>query len=443
VLLTDNELAALEGNAETATQCKEDTLKIREECREGDKVSSPVAEPMERAAFRAEAEAFLAANARLKQKESMWEVNFETDPDEAAREFETGRAWQRTMFEHGFAGLTYPTEFGGRGGEPWMEQVFAEEAASYEASAGFVAATIAMLGPTLMKWGTDAQRETLLPRLLAGEDAWCQLFSEPGAGSDLASLGCRALLDGDEFIVSGQKVWNSAAQWCTHGMLLVRTDPDAPKHRGVTFLLVRMDSPGINVRPLVQATGAQHFNEVFLDEVRIPVANVLGDINDGWHVARTVLTNESALIGGGIRASTYDKLHALAVIFDQTENKVIRQQLAASYTSERVQAFVSERIMAAIRRRETPPVDPAILKLSAALNAAFNGNLAMAIAGVGALKGDEVGRWAQATLLSRYSISIGGGTNEVQRNNLAERALGLPRQTRDDHERSWKDVPHG
>ena len=398
-------------------------------------------EPEQHAAFRAEARTFLAANARPKKESSLWELSFHTDPDDAADAFESGRAWQHKLFEHGFAGLTYPVELGGRGGEPWMERILAEEAAGYDASSGFIASTIAMLGPTIMKWGTDEQRVALVPRLLSGEDAWCQLFSEPGAGSDLASLGCRAVRDGDQFIVSGQKVWNSAAQWCTHGMLLVRTDPDVPKHRGITFLLVEMARSGIEVRPLVQANGSQHFNEVFLDEVRIPVGNVLGEVDNGWRVARTVMTNESALIGGDSRASSYRRLLALAALFDKAGDPIVRQGLANCYIREQVLGFMGDRIMAAIRRREVPPVDPSILKLFVAENAVYQGNLAMAIAGPAALTGDAVARWTQATLLHRYPISIGGGTNEVQRNNLAERALGLPRESRDDHELPWKDLP--
>jgi alkylation response protein AidB-like acyl-CoA dehydrogenase len=395
--------------------------------------------------FRAEARAFLEANAQPKRETSVWAVNFHTDPDDAAREFETGRKWQHTMFENGFAGLTYPKELGGRGGQPWMETIFREEASNYEASSGFISSTIAMLGPTLMKWATDAQKKELVPRLLSGEDAYCQLFSEPGAGSDLAGLATRAVRDGDEFVVNGQKVWNSAAQWCSRGMLLVRTDPDAPKHRGITFLLVDMDSPGIEVRPLVQPTGAQHFNEVFLSNVRVPVDNVLGEINDGWHVARTVLSNESAFIGGGGSAiSVHARLVMLAEMFGKKDDDVIRQELATSYTREKILQWMGERILSAVRRREVPPVDPSILKLYVAGNRVQSGNLAMAItgpAGIAAPKGDEISMWTQSELLNRFSISIGGGTNEVQRNNLAERALGLPREARNDHELPWKDIP--
>ena len=228
-------------------------------------------DPPEQAAFRAEVRRFLAANSHPKQETSPWAVTFHTDPEGARRAFEAGRAWQRTRFEHGMTGFTYPKDVGGQGGEAWQERIYDEEAARYEASSGFIRSTIMMLGPTLMAFGTDEQQRALIPRLLSGEDAWCQLFSEPGAGSDLASLACRTVRDGDDFVVTGQKVWNSAAQWCDHGMLLARTNPDAPKHHGITFLLVDMHSPGIEVRPLIQATGAAHFNEVFFEDVRVPV----------------------------------------------------------------------------------------------------------------------------------------------------------------------------
>jgi alkylation response protein AidB-like acyl-CoA dehydrogenase len=395
----------------------------------------------EQAEFRAEVRAFLAKNAQPKREVSPWAVNFHTDPEDARREFEVGRSWQRTLFENKLAGLTYPTEYGGRGGTAWHESIYREEAANYDVSSGFISSTIAMLGPTIVKHGTDAQKLELLPRLLSGEDAYCQLFSEPGAGSDLAGLGCRAVLDGDEFIVTGQKVWNSAAQWCNRGMLLVRTDPDVPKHRGITFLLMDMERPGVDVRPLVQATGASHFNEVFLEEVRVPVANVLGEINAGWGAARTVLSNESAFIGGG-QGGNHDRLLMLARQFGVADDPMIRQELARSYTRERLLQIMGERILAAVRRREAPPMDPSILKLFVAENKVVSGNLAMAIAGpAGLVDAVEQSRWIQAELVGRYGISIGGGTNEVQRNNLAERALGLPREMRNDHELPWREVP--
>jgi alkylation response protein AidB-like acyl-CoA dehydrogenase len=246
--------------------------------------------------------------------------------------------------------------------------------------------------------------------------------------------------DGDEFIVNGQKVWNSAAQWCDHGMLLARTNPDVPKHHGITFLLVDMRVPGIEARPLVQATGAAHFNEVFFEDVRVPVANVLGEIDNGWPAARTVMANESAMIGGTPN-STFANLLRLAQEFDRTGDPVVRQRLVDCYVREQTLRLLSERIMGAIRRRERPPVDPSILKLSIAINRAITGDVAGELAGAAALQtDDEIGRWVGSEIMSRYGISIGGGTNEVQRNNLAERALGLPKEPTSDRDTPWSEL---
>jgi len=395
----------------------------------------------EQAAFRTEVRAFLAANSAAKQERSPWSITYHTSSEDAAEAFDRGRAWQKARFEAGMTGFTYPKEYGGQGADAWQERIYEEEAAGYEASSGFIRSTIMMLGPTLMAFGTEEQKRELIPRLLSGEDAWCQLFSEPGAGSDLAGLGCRAERDGDEFVVNGQKVWNSAAQWCDHGMLLARTNPDLPKHHGITFLLVEMDTPGIEVRPLIQATGAAHFNEVFFDNVRVPVANVLGDIDNGWPAARTVMANESAMIGGGGGGSTFALLRLLAEEFERTGDPVARQRLMECYVNEKTLNLLADRIMGAIRRRERPPVDPSILKLSIALNKAVTGNVAGELAGAHALQtDDEIGTWVGSEMMSRYGISIGGGTNEVQRNNLAERALGLPKEPTVPKDTPWSQL---
>jgi alkylation response protein AidB-like acyl-CoA dehydrogenase len=394
----------------------------------------------EQASFRAEVRAFLAANSTPKRERSPWAITYHTSSEEAEEAFDRGRAWQKTRYDAGMVGFTYPKEYGGQGGDAWQERIYEEEAANYEASSGFIRSTIMMLGPTIMAFGTEEQKRELIPRLLSGEDAWCQLFSEPGAGSDLAGLGCRAVRDGDEFVVSGQKVWNSAAQWCDHGMLLARTNPDLPKHHGITFLLVEMDVPGIEVRPLIQATGAAHFNEVFFDNVRVPVANVLGDIDNGWPAARTVMANESAMIGGG-GGSTFGNLLLLAQEFGRTDDPVARQRLMECYVNEKTLNLLADRIMGAIRRRERPPVDPSILKLSIALNKAVTGNVAGELDGAHALQTDEeIGTWVGSELMSRYGISIGGGTNEVQRNNLAERALGLPKEPTVSKDTPWSQL---
>lgn len=405
----------------------------------------PSTDTPEQAEFRAEVRAFLTANAQPKREVSPWALNFHTTEQGAREEFEKGRAWQHTLFDHHLAGLTYPAELGGRSGAAWMESIYREEAANFDVSSGFIASTIAMLGPTLMKHATEEQKAHYVPRLLSGEYAFCQLFSEPGAGSDLAGLACKAVRDGDEFVVTGQKVWNSAAQFCNWGFLLMRTDPDVPKHKGITFILVDMSSPGIEVRPLVQPTGASHFNEVFFSETRIPVVNVIGEIDAGWPVARTVMSNESAFIGGGHSGgSIVAKLQVLAERFGVAADPIVRQGIATAYTREWLLGVMGERIQAAIRRREMPPMDPSILKLFVAENRVQSGNLAAQIAGPAAVAtDDEISLWIQNELMGRYGISIGGGTNEVQKNNLSERALGLPKEMRNDHQVPWKDVPRG
>ena len=257
-----------------------------------------------------------------------------------------------------------------------------------------------MLAPALLRHASEEQKLEYLPKLLSAELTFCQLFSEPGSGSDLASLGTRALRDGDEFIVTGQKVWNSAAQLCDWGFLLVRTDPDAPKHRGITFVLVDMSTPGIDVRPLVQINGSAHFNEVFLDEVRIPVANVIGEINEGWTVARTVLANEAAFIGGSAKTLASTNLRTLAEAAGLTDDANVRQELADLITRERVVAWMGEQIQQAVRRGEMPPMDPGLIKLMTADNRVRSGNMAMQITGAGGIAGDSPETtWSQVELM--------------------------------------------
>ena len=396
----------------------------------------------EQVSFRASARAFLAAHAEPRSEVDPWQVSGFPDDDEARAYFEHGRAWQRTLAAHGWAGLTWPLEYGGGGHPAWAERIFAEEATTYGSGPGFVGATIAMLGPTLLAHATHDLKARYLPSLISGEVSWCQLFSEPGAGSDLASLAARAVLDGDEWVVDGQKVWNSCAQFAQWGFLLARTDADAPKHRGITFLLVDMSSPGIEVRPLVQANGSSHFNEVFLSGVRIPADQVVGEVHGGWRPARTVLSNEAAFIGRGGGAPASDRLRDLAAMHGGLDDPRIRQRLAAVICRERLQSLMGQRIQAAVRNGREPPFDPALTKVMAAGTKVMTGNLAAELAGPAALVGDDsVGNWVRAEVINRFSISIGGGTTEVQKNNLAERSLGLPREPGNDRDGAWKDVP--
>jgi len=399
------------------------------------------AEPVEQAAFRAEVKAWYDANATPKRPANPWDTTVFADPDEAAHYLERGPAWHRRLFAAGPAGLARPAESGGGGKPSWPARIEREVSRDYEEWVGFVGATIAMLGPALLQHASEEQKQRFVPALLSAELAFCQLFSEPNAGSDLASLATRAVRDGDEFVVNGQKVWNSSAQHCDWGFLLARTDPDAPKHKGITFLLVDMATPGIEVRPLVQINRSAHFNEVFLNDVRVPTANVVGGVDEGWGVARTVLAHESAFIGNA-KAPTFDNLVRLAEIHGRAADPAIRQDLMRYLAQDRITGWMGEQIQQAVRRGEMPPIDPGVVKLRVALNRVLSGNLAMSIGGACALVDDsEQSRWSQIELMGRYAISIGGGTNEVIRNNVAERTLGLPRDPGFDRSAAWRDIP--
>ena len=394
------------------------------------------------AEFRARVRDWHDRHATVRSYDDLWRVPLYVDEARAEESFQNGRTWQRTLFEHGWAGLTWPRDYGGGGGEPWQARIFSEVAAGYEEWPGFIGATIAMLGPTLLRHGTEEQKRRFVPGLLSGELAFCQLFSEPGAGSDLAGLAMRAQRDGEEFVVNGQKVWNSQAQFCDWGFLLVRTNPDAPKHRGITFLLVEMDSPGIEARPLVQMNGSAHFNEVFFDDVRVPAANVVGDVDGGWGPARTVLLNESAFIGDRKGTSIMAPLSELARRHDRLGDPLVRQRLVDAWAREQMQRWMGETIQNAVRRGEPPPIDPGIMKLFAAESRRRSGELATTLGGLAVVADTgEPARWARHELMGRYAVSIGGGTNEVMRNNVAERALGLPREPSVDRNVPWRDIP--
>jgi alkylation response protein AidB-like acyl-CoA dehydrogenase len=350
------------------------------------------------------------------------------------------KRWQGFLADHGWACITWPVEYGGRGGTPSEAAVFAEESARAGVLGNAFAVGVSMAGPTIIAHGTDAQKQRYLRPMLRGEEVWCQLFSEPGAGSDLASLSTRAERDGEEWVVTGQKVWTSGAHFSDLGILLARTDPDAPKHRGISYLLVDMRAPGIEVRPLRQMTGATGFNEVFLTDVRIPVESTLGDVNAGWAVAMTTLANERTFMGGGGgRSLAFSDLATLARAQGAARDPVVRQGLAASFTRAQISRYLALRVRTQTSRGLPPGPEASVSKLFAAWNLKTNTELALAIQGVsGMLAGDDAplgGAW-QRSFLGAPSIRIAGGSDEVQRNVMGERVLGLPREPRVD-----KDIP--
>jgi alkylation response protein AidB-like acyl-CoA dehydrogenase len=294
-----------------------------------------------------------------------------------------------------------------------------------------------MVGPTLLRFGTNAQRDRYLRPLLRADEAWCQLFSEPVAGSDLANLATRAERDGDDFVVNGQKVWTSNAHLCDFAILLTRTNLDAPKHRGITFFVVDLRTPGVEVRPLRQITGAAHFNEVFLTDVRIPAANVVGDIDGGWAPARTVLAHEASEIGrGNAAAAGCAALIDLARATGGNADPLVRQQLARAYSRETIQGYLTERLHASVRAGGKPAIDGSVIKVLWAEARRERAEIGVALLGAGgALHAD----WPFA-LLEQFGGTIGGGTSEVHRNMIGERVLGLPAEPRVDRDVTYREL---
>ena len=408
-------------------------------------MSDQAVEADELAEFRSEVRAWLDANAELRTGPDDWSTQrHHTDQDNLAAYAAKCQAWQRKVYEGGYAAIAVPTEYGGRGGTSAEARVFNEELARYDATSGFLSATIAMLSAALRAHGTEEQKQYYLPRLYSAEDQWCQLFSEPGAGSDLAGLGCRAVRDGDEFVINGQKVWNSMAHMSDWGFLIVRTNPDVPKHQGVTFLLVDMKTPGIEARPLVQAHGAAHFCEVFFEDVRVPVANVVGEIDKGWSVTRTVLAAESQFIGGGGADDEAARLIRLAKSLGKNTDPVLRQKLADFHGRQLINKWMATTMMTAVRSGKRPPFSGALLKLFIVEQRKRNGDLYMDLLGPAGLADvHEESEHGQVTLIGQFGVSIGGGTTEVGKNNVGEGDLGLPREPRNDKDIPYKDVPKG
>lgn len=334
------------------------------------------------------------------------------------------------MFDHGFAGISWPSAYGGRGGTAWQSIIYEQEQAAYDATPGFIAATASMVGTMLLAHGTEEQKLRYLPALLRADETWCQLFSEPDAGSDLANVSTRAVRDGDFFVVTGQKVWTSYAQLCEQGIVLARTNTEVSKHRGITAMVVSFLSPGITVRPLQLITGHPHFNEVFLDEVRVPVANVIGEIDGGWAVARSVLSAEATQVGTTADSGDVDALIALAREFGQAEDPVMRQDLARAFTNEWLLHRLNHRVLDAVRRGVVPDLDPSVLKVFWSEAKVHKDLTAVSILGpAGGLYGATAprnGYW-NTQMVNRFWATVGGGTSEIHRNMIAERVLGLPR----------------
>ena len=401
-------------------------------------------ETPEEAAWRAECRAFLIEHAQPKEAGST-RITMSTMADDEAAHVQACRDWQRVKAENGWAGLTWPAEFGGRGLRGLQEGIFLDEESHFDVPTGMFAQAIGMHGPTLIVHGTDEQKERFLSPILHGEQVWCQLFSEPNAGSDLASLRTNAVLDGDEWVINGQKVWTSSAHVADWGMLLARTDWDAPKHRGITYFMVDMRSPGIEVRPLEQATGGAEFNEVFLTDVRIPVENVVGGVNNGWAVAMTTLTSERAGIASS-HGDGFRNVLELARRYGRTDDPIMRQKLAELFTAYEISRFVGYRTQTAASKGVAPGPEVSTMKIAISNRLAFQGDLVEEIMGAdGMMWGADAvadGYWQSMVFMGQWMARIGGGTEDVQRNIVGERVLGLPREPSNDRTTPFRELPH-
>lgn len=345
------------------------------------------------------------------------------------------RVWQRKLYEGGWAGISWPKEYGGRGATLMEQAIFQEELARANAPQLIGTIGLSLVGPTIIAMGTEAQKSRYLAPILSGEEIWCQGFSEPDAGSDLASLGTKAIRDGDDFIVNGQKIWTSFARLADLCLLLVRTDTEVPKHKGITCLLADMHSEGVSVRPLRQMSGDSGFNEVFFLNVHVPVTQVLGEVNRGWTTAITALMNERANLGTGIQVVFKRNLAALIArsrIVERngqrvSEDPLVRQKLAQAYLELEILRLNTNRALTSLSKTGVPGPEGSIQKLYwSEWNQRMQQTAQEILGPYGQLKDFDKGIWEYAYLRARGN-TIEAGTSEIQRNIIAERVLGLPK----------------
>ncbi|WP_297544681.1 acyl-CoA dehydrogenase family protein [Amycolatopsis sp.] len=380
------------------------------------------------AAFRSDLRAWFRSDGSNGER---WDLNVPADVVAA-------RAWSSSLHDAGYAGLTWPVEYGGRGLDPTYQAIFYDEMVAERAPVHVGIIGLNMAGPTIIAWGTAQQKERFLAPLLAAQELWCQGFSEPGSGSDLAGAATRAVLDGDHWVINGQKVWSShahIADWC---ILLVRTDTTVPKHKGLSFLLVDMHSAGIEVRPLRQLTGEPEFNEIFFTDVRIPRESMLGQPGDGWDVAMTTLMHERGTLGFLFAAGLQSNLSRLVEFVAETAadgstpaaDPTVRIEVAREWVAVQALKFTNYRSLSRLLETGIPGPESSITKIAWAESNQRITTLATRLQGMAGGLADESaawnGFWQQQQLRSRGN-SIEGGTSEILRNIVAERVLNLPR----------------
>jgi alkylation response protein AidB-like acyl-CoA dehydrogenase len=389
----------------------------------------------EELAFQREVRTWLKKNVPKRERDSR-PLEF-GDPKRIAE----AKAWQRKVHAAGYLALAWPKEYGGQGADVMRQTIVNEEMVRARAPGLIGMMGIQMVGPTLIQFGTEEQRRRYLPKILTADEIWCQGYSEPGAGSDLASLRTRAELVGDEFVVNGQKVWTSSAQYADRMFCLVRTDPSAPKHAGISYVLIDMKSPGISVRPLVQMTGDAGFNEVFFEDVRVPRTNLVGQLNNGWQVANATLAHERNMLGSTVRTQqTFQKLVRLA----QTQRRngaaasadpVIRQRLADLALRVETMKLEAYRQLTDTLRGRPPGIAASVSKL---VTTELNHDIARTALDIMGSYGPLGRRDARARdggiwpvdFMYSLGLIIGGGTSQIQKNIISERGLGMPKEPR-------------
>jgi alkylation response protein AidB-like acyl-CoA dehydrogenase len=376
--------------------------------------------------FRDELRTWLAANLPPKMVKTA---------DNATAYYDYLKGWQRKLYEGGWAGINWPKEYGGRGATPIEQAIFQEEMAKADAPERMGTIGQGLVGPTIIAVGSEAQKKRYLSKILSGDEVWCQGFSEPNAGSDVASLETKGVIDGDHVVVNGQKIWTSYAHIADHCLLIVRTDPAAPKHKGITSLLVDMKLPGIAVKPLKMMSGDSGFNEMFFTNVRVPMTSLIGKVNEGWSVAITALANERANLGTGLYVVFKRNLEAMLAQARKLkrngrpviEDPIVRERLAQVYVDLEVFRLNTTRSLSILNKTGAPGPEGSIQKIYwSELNQRM-AQVAMEVLGpYGQLSDYDSGRWAYAYLRSRGN-TIEAGTSEIQRNIVAQRVLGLPR----------------
>ncbi len=382
-------------------------------------------------AFRKELRAWLDKN-KPERPISETEGFFEEDEDDWKRRV----AWFKKLHSGGWTGIDWPKQYGGRGATILQTIVYHQELGRARAPLPYIGSGTSLIGPTLMHWGTEEQKKRFIPKILSGDEIWCQGYSEPNAGSDLASLQTRAVEDGDDFVVNGSKIWTSSAQYADWIFLLVRTDPQAPKHKGISYLLVDMHSPGVTVRPLIQMTGAKGFNQVFFEDVRVPKKNLVGEKNQGWQVAITTLMFERTGAGGG-GGGQLRELVKLAQSVQRDgrpawEDSSVRQKIAEFYCETEALKYTGYRQLTRRLKGLPPGPEGSIMKLCGSeLNLRIY-MFAMELLGAysqveyRAPMAIDQGRWLYR-MLSARGMTIAAGSNQIQHNIIGERVLGLPK----------------